>query len=117
MPERARMTREEWRAAQDARERERRDRVEVLYFAYAAARLAENVLEKLDTCYRERADHTQLIEDLRNDACAVYRDWRARDPKTTAALVASGRRADWRLQTGLLHLIEEMAQEDDRDAA
>ena len=55
MPERARMTRGEWRTAQDAREREKEERIEVLYFADAAAHLAEDVLEKLDPFDQERA--------------------------------------------------------------
>jgi hypothetical protein len=117
MPARARMTREEWQVAHDAREREKQECRGVLYFVDAVATLAADVLEDLGPFEQERAVYTQLIEGLRHDARVVFRDWRDRDPNMTAALVEAGRRNDWLLQTRLLHFMQEIASEGCRDAA
>lgn len=117
MPERARMTRGEWHAAQEAQKREQQDALEALYSADAAAMMAESILEELDPWNKERAVHTRLIEGLRKDARAVYRDWRHRDPPMASALVEAGRRLDLRLQTRLLHFVQKMAVEDQGNAA
>jgi len=111
------VTREEWRSAQIAREREKQERIDVHYFADAATHLAELLLEVLDPCDGERAFHTKLITDLRSDSRAVYLEWCLHHPETLAAFIDAGRNADRRLQERVLHVIRSMAQEDDRDAA
>ena len=117
MSERARMTREQWRAAQQTIERTERERNEAAYFAAAALIMAELVLENLLPWDTERAIHTKLVEDLRSDAIAVYRDWRDRNPKTAAARVDAGHRHHRRLQKSCLRFVESMANEDHSDAA
>jgi hypothetical protein len=117
MPERARMTRDEWQAAQEARERENQERLEALYFADAAVIMAEDLLEQLGSCDQERFALTGLIEGLLIDPRTVYLDCREHHPTLVAALIEFGRRLDWQLQLSLLYFIEEMAQEDCQDAA
>jgi len=116
-PERARITREEWLALQNAREREIQERFEILYFSESAVILAEDVLEQLSPCDPERSVQTRLIESLRKDPGTVYRNCRRDHPAITSALVEAGRRSDWRLQMSLLRFIERMAREDSQDAA
>jgi hypothetical protein len=96
-PARARMTREDWLAVQQARERRLQDRVDALHFANAAIILAEALLEQMDSCDEGRRAPTKLIADLREDACAVYFECRTHDPKMTAALVRTGRARERRL--------------------
>jgi hypothetical protein len=91
MPERARMTRHEWRIAREAHEREQHELLAAFYFAGAARVMAEGFLENLDPWDEERAVHTRLIEELRKDAPAVYRDCLERYPAMAAGLVAVGR--------------------------
>ncbi len=97
MPERARMTREEWRAAQEARERRMLDSLAALYFADVAIILAEALLEQMDSCDEGRREPTKFIADLRDDAEAVYLECREHDPKMAAALVKTGRARERRL--------------------
>jgi hypothetical protein len=117
MPERARMTREEWRRAQEAHEREEEERSAAAHFAAAAALLAEGVLEALEPFDEERAVQTRLIESLRRDPRAVYRDWREHNPEMAAALVLAGREHERRVHLRLAELILEMPPNEANDAA
>lgn len=105
------MTREEWRRVQEAREREEQERRDARYFADAAAIMADEALDTLETWDEERRIHTRLLEDLKADAQSVYRSWRDGNPEMTAALVAAGRNYNCRLQRRLEKYIEGMAAE------
>jgi enoyl-CoA hydratase/carnithine racemase len=111
LPDRIRMTRDDWRRVQEAREREERERREAFFFAEAAATMAEQALEILQTWDDERRVHAKLLEDLKADAVAVYRDWREYNPAMAAGLVAAGRNLDRRWQKTLLGFVEDMAAE------
>ena len=102
---------------QEALKREEQERLDAVHFADATGILAAGILEELDPCNIERAVHTRLIENLRRDARAVYRDWREHNPEMAAALVDAGRRLDLRLQTRLLIFVQNTAAEGHRDAA
>ena len=106
MPEQVRLTRDEREISLQARERQRQELSEAFFFADAATLVAEAVLEELDPCHDERTFETRLIEDMRRDARAVYRDWHRRWPIMTAALVNIGRRHDRRLQESLCGFVE-----------
>jgi DNA primase len=117
MPERARMTHEEWHALQGAREREEQEHKESQYFSDAALILSEYALASLDSHAEERAIYTLLIDDVRKDSRALYRDCQKRHPEIVGALVGAGHRIDRRQQMWLLNFIESMAAEDSQDAA
>jgi len=94
-------TRAERRALAERREREQRDMRAADFFRIAAASMAEQILDDLPEAVPERYVPTQLLLDLRaaNSAAllAIYRDFRAREPRLTAALVYAGERARRRL--------------------
>ena len=98
----------------DREEQEQRD---VRYFADAAAIMADQALDTLETWDEERRIHTRLLEDLKADAQAVYRSSRDGNPEMTAALVAAGRNHNLRLQRKLEKYIEGMAAEGHTGAA
>jgi len=58
MPERGRISRDEWRAAQEAHEREKQERLNACYFADATRLMAAEALAVLPVDDPERAIHT-----------------------------------------------------------
>jgi DNA primase len=91
----------EWRALAERRDRERREMREAQFFRIAAASMAEHVLDELLEAVPERFGPTQFLLNLRSaDGAALltaYHDYRAREPRLTAALVFAGERAWQRL--------------------
>jgi len=101
MRTRTRMTHGEWRTAREARERERQEQCEALYFADAARVMAEWALEELPDDDPERATHTATLAALRTSPEAEYRAWLEYRPEWTAALVRAGRARAKRLRAML----------------
>ena len=95
------MTREEWRAAQEAHERQRREQLDGRYFAHAARVMTEQALEALSDTDPERATHTAILAALRVSPDAEYRAWLEYQPAWAAAMVHAGRARAKRLQAGL----------------
>lgn len=103
-------TRAEWRAVAERRERERREIRAAEFFRIAAASVAQQILnDELSETVPERYDPTQLLLHLRDAdttaLLAIYREFRAREPRLTAALVYAGDRAWQRLCTRLARFI------------
>ncbi len=114
-PER-RKTAEEWEAEKRARAELDRLHRDSGHFARAAKLIAEAALEQLtpdlpDEALEECAVHTRLIADLREDARAVYIDWRARTPEMTEALRRAGYRSEQRERAWLTKFTYQMAKE------
>jgi CHC2 zinc finger len=84
---------------------DQRIREEVVYFADAAALMAEWAIEELPDNHAERFGLTNLLAALRVSPEAEYRAWLTRDPQMAAALVEAGRGRERRLQVALAHWI------------
>ena len=91
--------------------REEQEQRDIRYFADAAVIMADLALDALEPWNEERRIHTRLLEQLKEDAEAVYRTWREGNPAETAAFVAAGRDHNRRLQRWLQKYIEGMAAE------
>jgi hypothetical protein len=102
-------TRRERRALAQGREREQREMPSAEYFRIAAVRVLERLLDDVfPEAVPERYAPTQLRLALRADGVAlpaIYRDFRAREPRLTAALVHAGERAWRRLCTRLARFV------------
>jgi hypothetical protein len=102
-------SRAERRALMDRREREQREMRAAECFRIAAASIAEQTLDELPEAVPERYVPTQLLLDLRaaqgSALLAIYRDFRAREPRVTAAVVYAGERAWQRLCTRLARFV------------
>ena len=89
----------EQRALAARREREEREIRDAQSFRIAATSMAELILGELPDAVPERSDPTQFLLALREAHNAallgIYRDFRAREPRLTAALVYAGEQA-WR---------------------
>ena len=89
----------ERRTLVDRLEHDRRDMHDAEFWRIAGRCLAEEVLETLPEAVPDRFGPTQLLMSLRNahgaTLLAVFRDFRMREPRLTAALVYAGGRA-WR---------------------
>jgi len=75
-----------------------------VWWAIAAAAMAEETLEALPANHPERRIMTRLLAALRlGDAALVneYRDWRQREPELTTAMTEVGRRHEARVQRKL----------------
>ena len=94
-------TRAERRALADRREREQREMRDAELFRIAAASMAEQILDELPEAVPERYVPTQALLSLRTSEGAgllsLYRGYREREPRLTAALVFAGERA-WQRQ-------------------
>jgi hypothetical protein len=102
-------TRAERRVLAQRREREQRDMRAADFFRIAATSMAEQILYDLPEAVSERYAPTPLLLDLRAAdtaaLLAIYRDFRAREPRLTAALVYAGERARRRLCIRLARFI------------
>jgi hypothetical protein len=94
-------TRAERRALAEQREREQREMRAAEFFRIAAASMAEQVLDELPEAVSDRYVPTQVLLSLRTSERAgllsLYRGYREREPRLTAALVFAGERA-WQRQ-------------------
>ena len=111
MLERARMTREEWRAAQEAIERKQREQSDAEHSASAATIMLEDELERLPSDSSERRTWIRILETLRADPVAIYRLCKANDEKFAAAWVHAGRELERRVHIRLAELIMQMGSE------
>jgi hypothetical protein len=97
------------RAFAERRERDERDMREAEFFRIAAERVAEHVLEELPEAVEERFRPTQFLLNLRGSQgaalLALYRNFRASEPRLTAALVFAGERTWERLSLRLARYI------------
>ena len=104
-----RATRAERRAIAERRESELGEMRSAEFFRIAAACMAEEILDELPEAVPERYAPTQLLLLLRpargKALLAIYRDFRARYPKLTAALVFAGERAWLRMSTRLARFV------------
>jgi hypothetical protein len=89
----------ERRAFAERRDREQREIRAAEFFRIAAASMAEQILDELPEAVPERYAPTQLRLALRAASggalLTIYRDFRAREPRLTAALVHAGTQV-WR---------------------
>jgi hypothetical protein len=112
-------TRAERRALADRREREQREMRAAEFFRIAATGMTEQILEELPEAVAERFGPTQLLRSLRgadgDPLRALYRDYLAREPRLTAALVYAGERAWGRKCNTLARFVAALAGA--RDAA
>jgi hypothetical protein len=94
-------TRADRRALAERREHEQRKMRAAEFFRIAAVSVAEQTLDELPEAIPERYVPTQLLLDLRaaqgSALLAIYREFRAREPRLTAALVYAGERIWQRL--------------------
>lgn len=102
-------TRAQQRALAQRRESEQREVCAAEFFRLAAASMAEQILDELPEAVPERYAPTQLLLELRAAQSAallaIYRDFRAREPRLTAALVYAGDRAWHRLSMRLARFV------------
>src|SRR5262245_2507765 len=102
-------TRAARRAIAERRERERRELREAELFRFTAMSMAEQILDGLPEAVPERYLPTQLLLELRAGhgvaLLAIYRDWRTREPRLTAALVLAGERSWHRMCTRLARFV------------
>jgi CHC2 zinc finger len=112
-------TRAERQAWTERREREQREMRAAEFFRTAATSLAEHVLDQLPEAVPERFGPTQLLLSLRGaDGAPLrtpYRDYLAREPRLTAALVYAGERAWGRKCNTLARFIAALAGARDAD--
>lgn len=92
-------TQQEKRAYAEQLKRDERDRRVARPFADVVTILSEWALKELSPFDLQRGPFTRLLMNLRTDAgmLAEYREWQARDPAWTRALVAAGRGCRQRL--------------------
>jgi len=83
---------------------------EAEYFGIAAQALAEELLDRVDSCDPSRTDYTRLLGIIRKggdpliDECRIWLD---RNPQLTRAMVLAGASSEGRIQRGLaLYLVE-----------
>jgi hypothetical protein len=99
----------ERRALAERRKRKQGEMRAAEFFRIAAASMAEQILEELPEAVPERFGPTQLLLSLggaHGEALlALFRDYLAREPRLTAALVFAGERAWSRLCTRLASLV------------
>lgn len=90
------------------KQRDETDMRQARPFAVVAVILVQECLKSMKPWDSERAPLTRLLAALRTEAGALaeYRAWRARDPCTTAALGATGRRHRRRLERLLADYLE-----------
>jgi len=117
LPERARMTRDELRTAQEAIIREQRERQDAEHFASAAMLMLEGELERLPADSPERRTWTRILDTLRTNPVAVLQHCKDNDANCVAAWVCAGREYEQRVQLRLAYVIMQMASEDVTDAA
>ncbi|MCC7176068.1 MAG: hypothetical protein IT159_12800 [Bryobacterales bacterium] len=96
----------------EQRRADARDLPQARLFGDIAAILAEQVLEQLDACDERRGTFTRLLQSLRSESgcLSTYREWRRRDARLAAALVAAGRRRQERLEKLILGYLTAEAQ-------
>jgi hypothetical protein len=103
-------SRAERRALAQNREREQREMRAAKYFQFAAIRITEHLLDDvLPVDTPERYAPTQLRLALHEaegaTLLAIYRDFRSREPRLTAALVYAGERAWGQMSTRLARFV------------
>lgn len=111
MPEQARFTREEWRAAQQAAKRAEQDRRDADLFAHAAIHIMEGELERLPYDSSERQVWTHVLATLRADPVAIYRTCRENDETFAEAFVRVGNTHQERAQMRLAEFVMRMSSE------
>jgi hypothetical protein len=78
------------------------------WWGITAIMFAEEALETLPFWHCERYELTQILSTINSGEKALvmeYRDWRAREPRLTAAMVHAGRVRDARVQRNLARWI------------
>jgi hypothetical protein len=117
MPERARFSREEWQAAQEAAKHEECEHRDAEHFASAAALLLEADLDRLPSDSADRQTWTLMLHTLRVDPLAIYRRCLDHDKQLGAAFVRAGREHERRLQLRVARVIMRMASQGTNYAA
>jgi DNA primase len=105
------------RAGARKRSRDQRDRDDAEVWRLASEYMFELVLEELPEAVPERHYPTQQLLTLRAahgpDLLRLYRDYKDREPRLTAALVYAGERADGRRRERLARFVAALAEKTD----
>jgi len=117
MPERTRLSRAEWRVAQEAAEQEECEYRDAEHFASIATLLLEADLERLPPDSHERRKWTLILDTLRVDPVAIYRRYKDNDQQLAAAFIRAGRDRERRVQVRVARVIMRMASEGVNHAA